>query len=159
MHSIGTIRGKKRVKPMRNYYRVSHLTWYIMYLLCISLRMLPFFITLCRSVSVKRTHVNSFYWHNEAVWKLNWKIIHHPWFCWPAVFDMYPGPRGFSWFPLHERAAKRVATRIPASWPFHAGKSQENPLGPGYSLWHLRSQNQNKLFSRQLSFHIPKQNI
>jgi len=112
MHSIGTIRGKKRVKPMRNYYRVSHLTWYIMYLLCISLRMLPFFITLCRSVSVKRTHVNSFYWHNEAVWKLNWKIIHHPWFCWPAVFDMYPGPRGFSWFPLHEKSRKSSGTRV-----------------------------------------------
>lgn len=142
---------------MRNYYRVSHLTWYIMYLLCISLRMLPFFITLCRSVSVKRTHVNSFYWHNEAVWKLNWKIIHHPWFCWPAVFDMCPGPRGFSWFPPAWKikepwSESQLAFALPG--PFMQRKVKKILWDQGilYDTWGHKFKTFSKLFSRHLSF-------
>lgn len=56
------------------------ITWYIIYLLCISLRMFPFFITLWRSVSVKKCNCQ----HKN-------KIIHNSWYrsvnwcCWISL--------------------------------------------------------------------------
>lgn len=144
---------------MRNYYRVSHLTWYIMYLLCISLRMLPFFITLCRSVSVKRTHVNSFYWHNEAVWKLNWKIIHHPWFCWPAVFNMYPGPRGFSWFPLAWNSREASHNSHSRFMALSCREKSRKSSGTRVFFMTLEVTKSKQAFFQAPIFHIPQQNI